>query len=59
MFLSELFSELSEDVVELHDLDHVPEKASGVLAKLARFHQIKGLEYNRRLHKWLAHDSGV
>ena len=61
MFIAELFDvtppEDNFGKVELNDLDHVPEKAYGILHRLAQFHQVRDLNFDRRKHKWFAADS--
>jgi len=55
----ELFEDETQEEqrVTLDDLHGVPEKALSILTRLARFHQVQNLSFNRRDRVWTATDS--
>ena len=58
MLLYDLLESLDyPNVVPLDELSGVPEKALGVLTRLAKFHNVANLSFDRKAKTWLATDS--
>ena len=58
MFLTDLFEDDgAPQHVTIKELSGVPEKALGVLSRLAKFHQVSDLAFDRRSRIWSATDS--
>ena len=57
MFLTELFEDNASHHVTIDELKGVPEKALSILSRLARFHQVSDLAFDRKAKVWTANDS--
>ncbi len=56
MLIVDLFEDIAQPI-EIPELTGISEKALSILSRLARFHGVKGLVYNRRSHTWFADDT--